>query len=130
MNIKIIRPPRAFEVGPPDDPVRLYDCAHIELAPDEQVTFKGPTGSEYDFCRKTWGYYATPSLNSRLGRHGLRPALVRGCDDKMYVMAVERDRIQEFELYLAQYGLRRICWLDEDAVLDRLERHLISGAEE
>lgn len=128
MNIRTIQPPRAFVVGPPDDPVCLYDCAHIELAPEEQVTFKGPTGSEYDFCRKSWGYYATPSLNSRLGRFGLRPALVRGLDRKMYLMAVERDRIEEFEAYLTRFGLRRICWLDDDAILDRIEREIAAGA--
>ena len=53
------------------------DCGRIALAPDEQVTFTTEAGGEYDVTRKSWGFYATPSINGRLKTFGLRAALVR-----------------------------------------------------
>src|SRR5438105_15753607 len=69
-------PPRAFQVGRTEK-IWIRDCAHISLEPDEQVTFLTGEGAEYDVARKDWGFYATPSLNSRLARFGLRGVLVR-----------------------------------------------------
>ena len=121
MRIVEIVPPREFTVGSAEKSLRLRDCAHIELDADEQVTFVTASGTAYDFCRKDWGYYATPSLNSRLGRFGLRAALVRGSDGKAYVMAVESSRQPEFDDYLKSCGHCHVCWLDEEEVLSRIE---------
>ena len=67
----------------------------IQLEPDEQVTFVTDSGSEYDVARKSWGYYATPSLNSRLAGFGLRGVLVRGDDGKAYLFLVEMGKASE-----------------------------------
>lgn len=98
----------------------LQHCANIELEPDEQVTFVGAHGGGYDVVRKSWGYYATPSLNGRLRDHGLRAALVRNPAGRAYLLLVERDRESDFAAYLRQDGQRLICWLDEDEAIDRL----------
>jgi len=113
-------PPRKFRVGN-DGHVELSDCGTIELAPDEQVTFTTEAGGEYDVARKSWGFYATPSLNGRLPRFGLRPALVKGLDEKFFVMLVERGRDAEFQAYLDAEGLRLLRWLDDEAFLRGLE---------
>ncbi len=120
MRFTLHDPPRVFEVGA--KAIRMKDCARIELAPDEQVTFVTEGGGEYDVARKSWGFYATPSLNGRLARFGLRGVLVRGCDGKFYVFLVERGREDEFDTYLAAEGHAIVCWLDGDDALQSLER--------
>jgi hypothetical protein len=125
VDVKIVRqdPPRRFRVGA-DGHVELSDCGRIELAPDEQVTFTTEAGGEYDVARKSWGFYATPSLNGRLPRFGLRPALVKGLEEKFFVMLVERDQESAFRAYLAAEGLALIRWLDDEQFL----RGLSAGA--
>ena len=48
--------------------VVLKDCGKIILNNNEQVTFsdKYKQNNDYDVTKKDWGYYATPSINSRL----------------------------------------------------------------
>lgn len=121
MKIVPRTPPRKFRVGT-DGHVELSDCGTIELAPDEQVTFTTEAGGEYDVARKSWGFYATPSLNGRLPRFGLRPALVKGLDEKFFVMLVERAHETAFHAYLVAEGLRLLRWLDDEAFLRGVER--------
>ena len=120
MEISKNNPPRTFKVGL-RKAVVLKDCAHIVLAPDEQVTFKTESGSEYDVTRKSWGYYATPSLNGRLKFFGLKTALVKNSSSKFYVVLVENGKVEEFQKYLKIEELTIICWLDNDECLGNLE---------
>jgi hypothetical protein len=120
MDVTEINPPRVFTVGEP--PLELRHCADLELAPDEQVTLKSSSGTEFDVVRKSWGYYGTPSLNRRLPDHGLRPALAlsRGA---MYLLLVEAGREDEFSSYLDSQGMELVSWLDTDqAVTEAAER--------
>ena len=48
MKFTPIDPPRRFEVSGRGVKLMLSDCAHIALAPDEQVTFTTESGGEYD----------------------------------------------------------------------------------
>jgi len=116
-------PPRKFRVGA-DGHIELTDCGHIALAPDEQVTFTTEAGGEYDVTRKEWGFYATPSLNRRLPRFGLRPALVQGLSDTVFVMLVERGHERAFDAYVAAEDLTLLRWLDDEEFL----RGLRAGA--
>ena len=109
-----VEPPRVFRVGAA--PIAMADCGRVALAPDEQVTFVTPGGAEYDVARKSWGFYATPSLNRRLPHRGLRPALVVSPAGAAYVLLVERGHEDDFERYLAVEGHRRLAWLDDDAI--------------
>ena len=150
MNIKPRIPPRSFQVGNKADPVTISDCASIELSPDEQVTFRTEKGAEYDVARKSWGYYATPSLGGRLRSFGLRPALAKNARFYYFDVGVlnallgsfdpSLDRVgmifehlvfnqvrahclsqeKQFEAYLASENLRVVCWLDDEAALAQL----------
>jgi hypothetical protein len=120
MNIKLIDPPREFEVGRGGN-IRIKDCARIELSADEQVTFVSESGSEYDLTRKSWGYYATPSINGRLLKFGLRALLIKGGDGKYYVFLVEEGKEEELERYLKAEGHRIVCRLDNDKTLEKIE---------
>lgn len=120
MRIQINEPPRVFEVGL-GDRIEMKDCARIELAPDEQVTFTTEAGGEYDVARKDWGFYATPSLNARLEEFGLRGVLVRNRLGRYFVLLVERSKEQLFETYRASEELVVVVWLDTTERLEALE---------
>lgn len=122
MKIREIKPPRTFEVGF-EQKITLKDCAHIELAPDEQITLTTPSGTEYDICRKSWGYYATPSLNGRLPDHRLHAFLVKSEQTGKYnIFLMEEGKDREFEDYLKLHGHRIVCRLDRSDGLNDLEK--------
>jgi SAM-dependent methyltransferase len=114
-----IEPPREFAVGP-GGAIVLRDCGRLALGADEQVTFVTSSGGEYDVVRKAWGFYATPSVNGRLPRFGLRTAIVRSRGGSAFVMLVEGAHQQEFTSYCEDQELRILAWLDDRATLDRL----------
>lgn len=109
-------------MGREGNKIDMKDFGQIELAVDEQVTFVTESGSEYDLARKSWGFYATPSLNNRLGRFGLRPLLVRSPGKLYYVFLLEKGKEAELERYLHEEGHDIICWLDDPASLEKIER--------
>jgi SAM-dependent methyltransferase len=113
VKITRIDPPRRFETGR-SEKIEISDCARIELDANEQVTFVGGDGHEWDVARKKWGYYGTPSLNGRLVTHGLRAALARSDAGKYYLFLVERGHEPEVERYLAAEQNRIVRWLDND----------------
>ena len=123
MKVKVIDPPRVFEVGR-GEVIQFKDCARIEPEPDEQVTFVTESGAEYDVARKSWGFYATPSLNGRLKSFGLRGVLVRSPTSRYYVFLVESGKEGDFQRYLDVEGHTVVCWLDTDSELGVLERKL------
>ncbi len=123
MKLEVIDPPRVFEVGVGKS-IQIKDCAHIELQPDEQVTFVTESGAEYDVARKSWGFYATPSLNGRLQRFGLRAVLVKSREAKFFVLLVESGREIDFQHYLDIEGHTIVCWLDDDGKLETVEQKL------
>jgi SAM-dependent methyltransferase len=113
MKLTLNEPPRTFGTGR-GEPITISDVAHVALDPDEQVTFTTPAGGEYDVTRKSWGFYATPSLNGRLLNFNLRAVLARGPAAKYYVFLVERGQEPAFERYLAAEQNTIVRWLDND----------------
>ncbi len=112
MKTRELKPPRKFSTGVSGD-LELTHCANIELAPDEQITFVSDSGTEFDVVRKSWGYYATPSVNRRLRKFGLRAGLCEGKGGALYVLLVEEGREADFQSYLEREGMRVVAWLDE-----------------
>ena len=110
MKLDIKKEPRIFEVKGH----KVEDCGKITLEPNEMISFRTKTGKEYDFTAKEWGFYATPSVNSRLKIEGFKTALVANENNQLYVMAVENDKLHEFKSYLkSNQDNKIICWLDD-----------------
>lgn len=112
-------PPREFRVGAAGE-ITIRDCGRVSLDPDEQITLVTESGGEYDVARKDWGFYATPSLNGRLGRFGLRGVMVRNVRNQYFVLLVEAGCEDRFERYVASERLAIIAWLDTTDALARL----------
>jgi hypothetical protein len=128
VRIERVEPAREFEVGRRGG--RLRQVADLWLDPDELVTLRTESGTEFDVTRKDWGWYGSPSLNRRAREHGLRGALTIGVprddDDapRVYLMLVEAGRESEFEDYAAAEEMRVLCWLDDDAAVADAVRKL------
>ncbi len=123
MRFTPTQPPRTFDVGRYLT-TRLTDCGQLRLAPDEQVTLLTDEGAEYDVVRKSWGFYATPSMNGRLASFGLRAVLVKSPSAKFYLLLVERGKEGAFQQYLDGERHTIVCWLDNDDALAALERQM------
>lgn len=126
MKFTPVDPPREFRVGRGRH-ITLRDTGRVELDPDEQVTFITESGAEYDVARKSWGYYATPSLNGRLKSFGLRGALIRGADGKGFIFLVESGKEDDFRSYLESEELILVSWLDRDEDLAALQAKAAQG---
>jgi hypothetical protein len=112
MKTDPITPPRKFSVGR-DNQIEIRHCANVGLEPDEQVTFVTDSDKEYDVVRKLWGFYATPSVNSRLKNQGFKTALVKNSKSQWYIMVVEETKIDVFHAYLEKESNEVVEWLDE-----------------
>lgn len=102
---------RIFRVGPRKE-IEIKDWGKILLSPDEQITFVTENAAEYDIVRKDWGFYATPSTNDRLVRHGFSTVVVKSTEDKFYIFLIEKGREREFQDYVAREGHTLVIWLD------------------
>ncbi len=115
MNLTPTTPPRKFRTGATG--IELTECARIELAPDELVTFVSATGSEHDVVRKSWGYYATGSTNHRLPANGLRPLVARNAQGHHFILLVETGKEAELMRYFSDEQMQPVAWLDGSAPL-------------
>ena len=112
MKFNLKDEPRKFKVGL-ENQIEISDCGEIKLEPNEQVTFITDAGSRFDFAKKDWGFYATPSVNGRLKNEGFKTALVKNMKNQIYVMAVEKTKLTEFEVYCQEEKQKVLEWLDE-----------------
>jgi len=112
MKFDIHEPPREFS---PHPGISLRDMGDLHLSEDEQITVRFSAERGNDVVRKPWGFYLTNSLNGTLHAQGIKTALVRSrsAQRRLYVMLVERERVEEFTAYLASYSLELVQWLDE-----------------
>ena len=124
MKFEAKTPPRLFTVGAGPSAAVHADCGTITLEPGEQVTFSAPGGKEYDVARTEWGFYATPSINARLNGFALRTALVRNRQGRLYVLLVERDRMDAFVRFCRDDPHDVLAWLDDDGTVARIDAAL------
>lgn len=124
MKTKIKKIPREFKVGNKVK-FKMKDFGDIFLLPNEQVTFKTENMSEYDVARKSWGFYATPSLNGRLRNFGFKTVLIKNIQTKrFFIFLLEKNKEKDFYKYLKEEGLKIILWLDNENNLIDLERRI------
>ena len=106
-------PPRSFNVGTNSE-IEIEDVGDVYLSPNEQLTFVTKQSSaRYDFVRKDWGFYATPSINGRLKDEGFKTALVENLQGRIYIMVVELRHIALFDTYCRAERQKVLRWLDE-----------------
>ena len=86
----------------------LKDCGKIILNDNEQVTFsdKYKKNNDYDVTKKDWGYYATPSINSRLKKN----IVINKTTKFFYIMLVYKNKKHIFLRYLKKENLKIISW--------------------
>ena len=93
--------------------ITIKDYGKIHLNNDEMVSFVTKNGKECDFAAKSWGFYVCPSVNGRLKNEGFKTALTCSVEKRLYVFAVDTDKIKDFKNYINDQKIKFICWLDE-----------------
>ena len=106
-------PPRKFKVGKPENKIVISDFGDLVLEPNEQITLVSEHGKRHDFAAKDWGFYSTPSINGRLKDEGFKTALVENQKGQIYIMSVDKDKINLFEKYCLNEQQTVLEWLDE-----------------
>lgn len=81
--------------------IKITDIGDMLLKNNEQLTFKNGK-SEYDVCKKNWGYYATPSINNRLKKFKFRTFLVRNSINNIYIFLVHKNKVLQFRKYIKE----------------------------
>ena len=110
--------PRKYKVGL-DEKITINDYGKIKLFANEQVSFIGNTGL-YDFCRKEWGFYSTPSINKRLVNNKFETYLVRNLYNDIYLWVIERNKKNLFLEYLKKENHEIIIRLDNIKSTDEI----------
>lgn len=111
MKAKIKKKPRIFKVGK-DKKIKIKDYGKILLSPDEQITLVTKDLSKHDITRKSWGFYATQSVNKRLKKR-FKTAVVINQQKKIYIMLVEKKYKKNFDKYCKEENQKVLFWLDE-----------------
>lgn len=110
MKTELKKKPRIFTVNGID----CKDFGKIILSENEMISLLSDSGKEVDITAKSWGYYLGPSLNARLADERYKAALVINQYNKIFIMIVDKAKIEEFKNYLKDNQDNRIlCWLDE-----------------
>ena len=110
MKAEINEKPREFGVGE----YRISDYGRISFQAGEMVTLVSPGGRGCDVTAREWGFYLAPSLNARLRDQGFKVGLVRNSQGKLFLNAVEIDKLDIYLEYLNHNeGSVVIQWLDE-----------------
>ncbi len=120
MKTFLKKKPREFEVGNTKK-FKIRDFGKILLGSNEQITLITNNKAEYDLTKKSWGFYATPSLNGRLKNFGLRGVLIKNIVTKrFFVFLVEKGKEKLFSKYIEEEKLEIILWLDDEKKLNKL----------
>ncbi len=101
---------RNFVVGKKPNDLKIRHVGNITLKNNEQLTFLF-NNSEYDFVKKNWGFYATPSINGRLKKEGFISALVKNKKKRIYLMVVHKSKKSEFNKYCKIHDQKILKWL-------------------
>lgn len=112
MKTSFLDVPRLFTPTASSDQV-IEDWGKIFLPLNSMVSFVTESGKEYDVCAKSWGFYATPSINARLKNQGFKTALVKNAQGRLYVMLVEQEKLESFADFLKDENEVVEEWFDE-----------------
>ena len=110
--MRIKKKNRKFKVGLDKHFLTITHKADILLKKDEMINFKFGK-SNFDFVKKNWGFYATPSIDKRLKREGFKTAIVKNSFSNIYIMVVHRSKIKTFYKYCRDHKQKIIKWLSK-----------------
>ena len=102
----IKKKPRLYKVGI-NNKIVIKDYGKIKLSNNEQISFVGNSGL-YDFCKKNWGFYSTPSINKRLKNNNFETYLVKNIYDDIYLYH-KFLKLFFFFQYLLKYNQVNLC---------------------
>lgn len=107
--MKIEKKNRIFKVG--INNIIIKEVAKISLKQNEMVTFFNGK-IEYDIIKKNWGYYATPSINSRLLKFDLKTCVIKSkITNNSFIILVLKNKKKEFNKYLKNEKCKIVKWL-------------------
>ena len=107
--MKIYKKERKFKVGIND--IILKEVAKIYLNQNEMITLVKEK-TEYDIVKKNWGYYATPSINSRLLKFDLKTCVIKSkITNNSFIILVLKNKKKEFNKYLKNEKCKIVKWL-------------------
>lgn len=115
MKIKKIN--RKFSVGLNKN-IKIKHIANIYTKSNDQITFLSNKYQEYDVTRKSWGYYATPSINKRLMHFNYKTGLIKNSNGMFYITVVDKKKLRLFKNYLIKENIKLISWLEENLNYD------------
>ena len=95
----------------------LTKTADISLLNDEFVTFNNKN-KEYDFSKKNWGYYISPSLNYRLKKNSYDIIIIKNELNRFFLCSVEKNKKKLFFNYLKKTNQNIVCRLTEKFLKD------------
>ena len=108
MRINKKKKPRKFLIN---KKIKLKDMGYILLKNDEQITFIHGKNQEYDVCKKNWGFYATPSINSRLKKNDFFTYIVENKKLQRFgIHIVDKKKINLYKKYLKNEKLKIVNW--------------------
>ena len=110
--MKIKRKNRKFKPSNSSN-IILKDCGDITLKNNEQVTFTSTKSlsQNFDITKKSWGYYATPSINNRLLKNNFFSFIVQNKSTKnFFIMIANNRKLNGFYKYLKKENLKIIKW--------------------
>ena len=124
MKIKIKKKPRAYIVGF-DNKIQINDFGKIALNANEQITFINGN-KEYDFGMKSWGYYSTPSINTRLKKNSYETFLIKNMSNQIYLVVVDKFKKKDFQEYIHNENLTILLRLDnftnEESLINQITK--------
>jgi hypothetical protein len=106
MKIKLKKKFRKYKVGN----ITINDCGNIFLKNNEQLTFIHNKSQEYDVCKKSWGFYATPSINYRLKKNNFSTFIIINKEKRFGIHIVDNKKKKYHKKYLKSQSLKIISW--------------------
>lgn len=105
MKLSILKKPRIFRVG--EKKTLLKDFGKIFLQNDEMISFNFLKKDDYDFTKKSWGFYVSQSIEQRMKSNNFTLFLVKNISSsRFYLLARYKGKESEFKNYLKQEKIK------------------------
>lgn len=91
---------RSWKVGLKNN-ILITQKAKIKLNTNEQISFYSNDLNkiENEICKKSWGYYLTPSIDKSLKKYGQKVFIMKNSKKNSYLVIVNNSKLREFKKY-------------------------------